>query len=256
MRVLAVAAVVAAWGLVGGAQSRPAPPPSQHGRLFPPQDLGLLEAPDRDEWQRPHQILDALGVAEASVVADVGAGSGWFTVRLARRVGPNGLVYAQDVQPEMLAAISRRVQREGLANVRTRLGRGSDPYLPADTFDAVLIVDVVHEIEDRVTLFSNLRRALKPDGSIGVVDFRPGSSGPGPDAAERMAPEGIEAEAARAGLVLKRREAFLPFQYFLIFGRPPAPVASGPPRGAAPAVTPSGPPRGEAPAPTRRPPRS
>ena len=92
---------------------------------------------------------------------------------MARRVGPNGLVYAQDVQPEMLAAISRRVQREGLANVRTRLGRGSDPYLPADTFDAVLIVDVVHEIEDRVTLFTNLRRALTPDGSIGVVDFRP-----------------------------------------------------------------------------------
>ena len=79
---------------------------SQHGRLFPPQDLGLLEAPDRDEWQRPQQILDALGIAEASVVADVGAGSGWFTVRLARRVGPNGTVYAQDVQPEMLAAIT------------------------------------------------------------------------------------------------------------------------------------------------------
>ena len=246
VRVLAVAAAMAAWGLVAGAQSRPAPPPSQHGRLFPPQDLGLLEAPDRDEWQRPHQILDALGVAEASVVADVGAGSGWFTVRLARRVGPNGLVYAQDVQPEMLAAISRRVQREGLANVRTRLGRGSDPYLPADSFDAVLIVDVVHEIEDRVTLFTNLARALKPNGSIGVIDFRPGSSGPGPDASERMAPEILEADAARAGLELKRRETFLPFQYFLIFGRPAA----------APAEATSGPAGGAVPAPTRRPPRS
>jgi SAM-dependent methyltransferase len=206
----------------GAAHSAQAPPPSQsqHGRLFPPQDLGLLEAPDRDEWQRPHQILDALGIADASVVADVGAGSGWFTVRLARRVGPNGVVYAQDVQPEMLAAITRRVQREGLANVRPVLGRGSDPRLPAGKLDAVLIVGVVHEIDDRVTLFRNLGAALKPLGRVGVVDFRSGAAGPGPDASDRVAPEVIEAEAARAGLVLQRRETFLPFQYFLIFGRP------------------------------------
>ena len=120
---------VLAGSLVGA--SRPSRRRSQHGRLFPPQDLGLLEAPDRDEWQRPQQILDALSIADAAVVADIGAGRGWFTVRLARRVGPNGRVYAQDVQPEMLAAITRRVQREGLANVRPVLGRGSDPHLPA-----------------------------------------------------------------------------------------------------------------------------
>lgn len=238
----AVAAVVAATlSLAAQAPARPGPTRSHSGRLFPPQDLGLLEAPDRDEWQRPHQILDALGVAEASIVADVGAGSGWFTVRLARRVGPNGVVYAQDVQPEMLAAITKRVQREGLANVRTRLGRGSDPYLPADTFDAILIVDVVHEIEDRVTLFSNLGRALKPGGLIGVVDFRAGGAGPGPDADERIAPDAIEADGVRGGLVVKRRETFLPFQYFLVFGRqdttaaPTTPGISGPARGAAPA---------------------
>jgi len=217
------------------AAQAPQVPRSHAGRLFPPQDLGLLEAPDRDEWQRPHQILDALGVAEASVVADVGAGSGWFTVRLARRVGPNGRVYAQDVQPEMLAAINRRVQREGLGNVRTQLGRGSDPHLPADTFDAILIVDVVHEIEDRVTLFANLGRALKPGGLIGVVDFKPGGAGPGPDAGERIAAEAVEDEARRAGLVVKRRETFLPFQYFLIVGRQEAADGvSGRARGAVP----------------------
>lgn len=232
----AVMLVLLAAAVPGLAQTL-APGKNQHGRLFPPQDLGLLEAPDRDEWQRPHQILDALGIADASVVADVGAGSGWFTVRLARRVGPNGLVYAQDVQPEMLAAITRRVQREGLANVRPVLGRGSDPRLPGRTLDAVLIVDVVHEIEDRVTLFRNLAAALKPLGRIGVVDFRGGGAGPGPEAQDRVAPETIEAEAAQAGLVLQRRETFLPFQYFLIFGRadgsatsagrraPPAPPA-------------------------------
>ncbi len=178
----------AAWLLASAAlAAQPAQPSrSQHGRLFPPQDLGLLEAPDRDEWQRPQQILDALGVADASVVADVGAGSGWFTVRLARRVGPNGLVYAQDVQPEMLAAITRRVQREGLRNVRPVLGRGSDPQLPAAALDAILLVGVVHEIDDRVELFANLARSLKPGGRLGVVDFRPGDSGPGPAAADRL----------------------------------------------------------------------
>ena len=214
---------IAAGQLTGLAQ---APGRNQHGRLFPPQDLGLLEAPDRDEWQRPHQILDALGVAEASVVADVGAGSGWFTVRVARRVGPNGIVYAQDVQSEMLAAITRRVQREGLANVRPVLGRGSDPRLPTSALDAVLIVDVVHEIEDRVTLFANLAKAIKPLGRIGVVDFRLSGAGPGPDAGERVAPEAIEADAQRAGLRLIRAETFLPFQYFLIFGRGEATATS------------------------------
>ena len=222
-----MAAILVSASLALSAQA-PQPLKSQHGKLFPPQDLGLLEAPDRDEWQRPHQILDALGIADASVVADVGAGSGWFTVRLARRVGPNGLVYAQDVQQEMLAAISRRVQREGLTNVRTWLGRGSDPGLPAGKLDAVLIVDVVHEIEDRVTLFRNLGQALKPLGRIGVVDFLAGGAGPGPDAQDRVAPETIAAEAAQAGLVLQRRETFLQFQYFLIFGRAAVPTAAGP----------------------------
>src|SRR5690349_215912 len=92
------------------------------GRLFPPSDLGLLDAPDRDLWQRPDQIMDAMGIADASVVADIGAGSGWFTLRLARRVGPQGLVYAEDVQKEMITAISRRVGREGFNNVKPVLG--------------------------------------------------------------------------------------------------------------------------------------
>jgi SAM-dependent methyltransferase len=218
------------------------PARSQHGRLFPPQDLGLLEAPDRDEWQRPQQILDALGVADAAVVADVGAGSGWFTVRLARRVGPNGLVYAQDVQPEMLAAITRRVQREGLRNVRPVLGRGSDPQLPAGRLDGILLVGVVHEIEDRVALFANLARSLKPAGRLGVVDFRPGNSGPGPDAADRLPAATIAVEATQAGLRLQREETFLPFQYFLIFGRADAATAGSGGRGRTPAARPAAPP--------------
>lgn len=190
-----------------------------HGRLFPPSDLGLLEAPDRDLWQRPDQVMDAMGIAEASVVADIGAGSGWFTIRLARRVGPQGLVYAEDVQPEMINAITRRVQREGLTNVRAVRGQNSDPRLQSGAMDAILIVDAYHEVEDRVTMLANLARALKPQGRIGVVDFKLDGTGPGPSPEERVSPDVVVKDAAKAGLRLVRQEPFLPYQYFLIFGK-------------------------------------
>jgi ubiquinone/menaquinone biosynthesis C-methylase UbiE len=199
---------------LAGARAEQKPP----GRLFPPQELGLLEAPDRDIWQRPDQVMDAMGIADASIVADVGAGSGWFTVRLARRVGPRGIIYAQDVQVEMLNAITRRVQREGLENVRPTLGRGSDPRLPARSLDAVLMVDAYHEIEDRVTMLANIARALKPQGRVGVVDFKLDGTGPGPDLEERVSPDVVVKDAERAGLRLIRQEGFLAYQYFLIFG--------------------------------------
>lgn len=195
---------------------------SQDSRLFPPENLGLLEAPDRDEWQLPDQIMDALGIADGAVVADLGVGAGWFTVRLARRVGPNGVVYAEDVQPPMLQATERRILREGLRNVRTVQGTQDDPKLPEGRIDAVLIVDIYNEIADPVALLANVARALKPNGRIGIVDFRAGGGGPGPEADERVSPGIILSDAEAAGLQLLRREPFLPFQYFLIFGKSPA----------------------------------
>jgi ubiquinone/menaquinone biosynthesis C-methylase UbiE len=122
------------------------------------------------------------------------------------------------VQPEMLNAISRRVQRETLTNVQTVLGHGSDPRLPEHALDAVLIVDAYHEIDDRVTMLRNIARALKPQGRIGVVDFRLDGTGPGPDADERVSPDVVVKDAEGAGLRLIRQEPFLPYQYFLIFG--------------------------------------
>lgn len=190
-----------------------------HGRLFPPSDLGLLEAPDRDLWQRPDQIMDAMGIADASVVADIGAGSGWFTIRLARRVGPRGLVYAEDVQRVMIDAISRRAGREGLANVKPVLGRNNDPSLPVGSIDAALMVDAYHEIENRVAVLSNLARALKPQGRIGVIDFKLDGTGPGPSPEERVSPDVVVKDAAQAGLRLIRQEPFLEYQYFLVFGK-------------------------------------
>jgi ubiquinone/menaquinone biosynthesis C-methylase UbiE len=199
---------------IAAAQERP-----RHGRLFPPEDLGVLEGPDRDAWQMPDAVMDALGVADGSSVADIGAGGGWFTVRLARRVGPNGTVYAQDVQPQMLEAIRRRVEREGLRNVRTIKGDTTDPHLPPSSVDAIIIVDTYHEFENRVALLGHLARALKLRGRLGVVEFTKQGGGPGPPAEERLEESRVVDEATQAGLTLLRRETFLPFQYYLIFVR-------------------------------------
>lgn len=189
-----------------------------HARLFDPSDLGLLESPDRDLWQRPDQIMDAMAIADASIVADIGAGSGWFTIRLARRVGPQGMVYAEDVQSAMINAISRRVAREGLPNVRPVLGLNNDPRLP-EKVDAAIMVDAYHEIENRVAVLSSLARSLKPQGRIGVIDFKLDGTGPGPEPDERVSPDVVVKDAKEAGLRLIRQEPFLPYQYFLIFGK-------------------------------------
>jgi len=194
---------------------------SRHRELFPPEDLGLLEAPDRAAWQKPDQIMDVLGIAEGAHVADIGAGAGWFTMRLARRVGPNGVVYAQDVQPQMLAAIKRRVQSEGLRNVRTVLGEGSMPNLPAHVLDAVLVVDAYPEVkvEGRVTFLKNLALGLKPNGRIGIVNYKLGGGGPGPDDPSLRVPRAaVERDAAAAGLKV-RASGNLPYQYLLVLGQ-------------------------------------
>ncbi len=192
----------------------------EHGRLFPPTDLGLLESPDRAAWQKPDQIMDALQIADGSKVADVGAGAGWFTIQLARRVGPNGVVYAQDIQRQMLEAIKRRVGREGLQNVQTRLAIGNDPNLPAQALDALLVVDTYFEVDagNRVSYLRNLARALRPNGRIGIVNYKPGRGGPGPPPRERLESALVEENARAAGLRVLHR-ASLPYQYLLVLGK-------------------------------------
>jgi ubiquinone/menaquinone biosynthesis C-methylase UbiE len=188
-------------------------------RLFPPDELGELEGPDRDAWQKPDQIMDALRIGEGSVVADIGAGGGWFTVRLARRVGPNGRVYAQDIQPQMLEAIRRRVDRDGFRNVEYVRGESADPRLPKDALDAVLMNDTYHEIANPVAMLRHLAQSIKPGGRIGIVNFTTEGGGPGPPISQRVKAQRVIDEAGQAGLHLVSRESFLDFQYMLIFGR-------------------------------------
>jgi ubiquinone/menaquinone biosynthesis C-methylase UbiE len=160
--------------------------------------------------------MDSLKIAEGSNVAEIGAAGGWFTVRLARRVGPNGRVYAEDIQPQMIDVISRRVKRENLQNVVPVLGTQSDPRMPPG-IDAALIVETFHEMEDPVALLRNLLLSLKPQGLVGFVDYNPGAGGPGPRPDERVDPELEIRAAAAAGLQLVRREAVGPFQFLLVF---------------------------------------
>ena len=202
------------------AQVRPA-----HGRLFPPEDLGVLEGPDRDAWQQPELIMDALGIFDGAVVADVGAGGGWFTVRLAQRVGPNGLVYAEDIQPQMIESINRRVRRAGLTNVQAIIGTPSNPMLPGP-IDALLMVEVYSQVEDPVTLLRNVMPRLKPGGRVGIVEYRLDGGGPGPPLDERVEPETVIRDARAAGFRLLAREDEFRYQYLLVFvrddARPPA----------------------------------
>jgi ubiquinone/menaquinone biosynthesis C-methylase UbiE len=198
----------------GSAQVRPSP-----SRLFSPEDLSLLDSRDRETWQKPDLIMDALGIADGAIVADLGSGSGWFTVRLARRVGPNGLVYAVDMQQPMIEATERRVEREGFKNVRTILGRPDDPLLPDASLDAVMIVDTYRDMKSPVALLQNLTRALKPQGRIGIVDYKKMGGGPGPSSRERIDPSAVERDVRTAGLRLIRRETFLPYQFLLIVGK-------------------------------------
>jgi SAM-dependent methyltransferase len=198
----------------------PAPPSQQRGhRLFQPQDLGKLEGPDREAWQRPELIMDALGIGDGSVVADLGAGGGWFTVRLAKRVGPNGVVFAEDIQPQMVEAIQRRVQREGLRNVTTVLGAADHPSLPVERLDAALMVETLYEVEDRHSLLTNVRAALKPAGRLGIVEYRTDGGGPGPPPEQRLPPAQVIRSVETAGFRFVRQEQFLPYQYLLIFTR-------------------------------------
>ena len=215
-RIAALAALLLNLAAVLQAQQPPAPP--SHGRLFPPIDLGLLESPDRAAWQKPEQIMDVLHVADGSKVADIGAGAGWFTIHLARRVGPNGIVYSQDVQREMLEAITRRVEREGLQNVQTTRGEGSNPHLPVAGLDAIVVVDAYQEVEDRVTFLKNLARALKPNGLIGVVNWKPGRGGPGPTENVRVDKASVTADVRAAQLRIVDEET-LPYQYMLVLAK-------------------------------------
>ncbi|MGA9565603.1 MAG: class I SAM-dependent methyltransferase [Candidatus Korobacteraceae bacterium] len=133
-------------------------------------DLSIFDYPDRDKKLHINQMMDLLGIAPGKSVADIGAGSGWFTVRAAQRVTPTGKVFAVDINPEAIRYVQERTQKEKLTNIKTVLGTGDDPRLPPNSVDAVLLLKTYHEVAKPVELLRNLRSALRADARVGIVD--------------------------------------------------------------------------------------
>jgi|SRR5215472_11909460 len=177
-------------------------------------DPSIFESPGRDHRLHIDRVMDILGIASGKRVADIGAGSGWFTARAARRVGPSGIVYAVDINPEAIRYIDRRVRSESLINVKTILSKPDDPMLPKTAVDAVLLLKTYHEVANPVALLEHLRSALRSGARLGIID-RDGN-GTNHGVSQNIVIE----EAARAGYKLIGTYDFVKddgMDYFLLF---------------------------------------
>jgi SAM-dependent methyltransferase len=181
--------------------------------------IRALEDPGRGEWQKPQEVLAHLALKPGETIADVGAGSGYFTLPLARAVGPRGKVYAVDIDPQMLDYIRKRARQEHLANIETVLADPHDPKLAASSVDLIFICDTLHHISDRQTYFPLLARALKPGGKLVNIDFHKRDLPLGPPVEMKIPRLAMIAEAKAGGFHLVQEFDFLPYQYFLVFQR-------------------------------------
>jgi cyclopropane fatty-acyl-phospholipid synthase-like methyltransferase len=174
----------------------------------------IFDDPERDGWQKPLEVIQALKLAPDAAVADIGSGTGYFAVRLAHSV-PKGRVYGADVSPDMVKFLNERAAKEKLANLSSHLAGEADPNL-LEPMDLVLVVDTYHHIGKRSAYFERLKSSLKPGGRVAIIDFTLASP-VGPPKAARIAPERVTSEMAQAGYRLAERHDFLPNQYFLVF---------------------------------------
>jgi ubiquinone/menaquinone biosynthesis C-methylase UbiE len=178
-----------------------------------------LDRPERESEEAPDKALALIGIPPGSVVADVGAGSGYFTVRLARLVGESGKVFANDIQPEMLARLAERVRAERLANVVTVLGDEANPRLPAGSCDLVLLVDVYHEFSEPQQMLRGLREALKRDGRLVLLEYRKEDPKVPIRFEHKMSVSEAKTEVEAEGFRLERAIEELPRQHILVFRR-------------------------------------
>ena len=200
--------------LTGGTAVAQSPHTHDHSFSGARQWSKVFDDPQRDAWQKPAEVIEALRLARDAVVADVGAGTGYFAVRLAH-AAPKGRVYAVDTEPDMVEHLKTRAQHAGLKNLVAILGAPTDPRLP-EKADLILLVDVYHHINDRERYFANLLPRLKTGGRVAIIDFRMDSPH-GPPRAARVEAERVKAELKRAGYELREEHALLPYQYFLVF---------------------------------------
>jgi ubiquinone/menaquinone biosynthesis C-methylase UbiE len=178
--------------------------------------IAALEDPARDAYQKPHEVMEALGIHAGEVIADIGAGSGYFTIRLSHHVGSTGRVYAVDISPDMIRHLHQRVRDMGLLNVSPILARADDPLLPQPV-DRFLIVDVWHHIEKQGDYLALMKKHLKPGGQVVMIDFHKRELPVGPPLGMKIAREDLLRQMQAHGFQLDREHTFLPYQYFLIF---------------------------------------
>src|SRR5262245_45438382 len=184
------------------------------------QGADWLEREERDIEEAPDKALDALDLQTGSTVADIGAGSGYMTIRMAKRVGPSGKVYAEDIQPEMIALLKKRLQKDRVANVIPVLGTYDDPMLPAATIDLMLLVDVYHEFSDPVKMLGGMRAALKSGGRLVLLEYRKEDPTVPIRFEHKMSVQEAKAEVEAAGFTLTKVDERLPRQHILIFTKP------------------------------------
>lgn len=178
--------------------------------------LSIFEDPKRAENLQIDRVMDILAIREGSAVADIGAGSGWFTVRAARRVGQPGTVYAIEINPDYVDHITTRAQKENLSNIRPVLGKEDDPMLPAASVDTIFVLKTYHEFAKPISMLRAMRKALRKDGRLGIID----RNGAGDD--HGVTRETVIKEAAAAGFALVEEHDFVKadkMDYFLVFSR-------------------------------------
>lgn len=200
-----------------GTQTSAAPPEGQQQERKTSEpyrgDLSIFDAPGRDEKLQINRVMSILGIESGKNVADIGAGSGWFTVRAAKRIGADGKVFAVDINPEAVSHIQARAQQERLSNVNAILSKPDDPLLPADSVDAVLLLKTYHEVAHPVELLHNLRPALRAGAKVGVIDRNGNGENHG------IGKDVVIREAQEAGFRLLKQYDFVKdgMDYFLVF---------------------------------------
>jgi ubiquinone/menaquinone biosynthesis C-methylase UbiE len=177
----------------------------------------MLEDPARDAWQKPHEVIEALALKPGEVVADIGSGSGYFSLRFAHHVGDSGRVFAVDVDPDLVRLLNRRVREVGARNVQTVLADPDDPLLPDASIDRFVIVDTWHHIADQSKYLGLLKRMLRPGGQLVMIDFQKKELPVGPPPSMKIARDDLVRQLETSGFRLAREHTFLPYQYFLVF---------------------------------------
>ena len=195
-------------------------------RIAPVMGVGgadWLDRNEREQEEHPDRALEALGIKTGMVVADVGAGTGYMSLRMAKLVGPTGKVYSEDVQPEMLRRLRQNAAKAKLANVETVLGTESDPKLPAESLDLILLVDVYHEFSQPQKMLRRMREALKPDGRLVLLEYRKEDPNIPIRPEHKMSVQEVKIETEAEGFKLSQVLETLPRQHIFILNVAPRP---------------------------------